>query len=256
MAGQGVGADAGVRGAAPARGARRDGVRRPRAGRGARAPARARGARAARTATRGRCWAPRSGSRSTSGCSTGSSPRRAATRWRCSSCRERWPRPSWPAGFGTVGAMPCRGGSRRATFAGSTSSVPMRGVCFCWRRPSRSETRCCCGARRSDWASPLDAAESAGDGLLDVGERVTSVIRWCARPSTGRRTGTSAERRIWRWPRRPTADADPDRHAWHLAAAAAGPTRRSPWSWSDRRAGRRRAAAWPRRRRSCSGRWR
>ena len=36
---------------------------------------------------RGRCWPRSSGCRWTSGCATGSSPRRAAIRWRCWSCR-------------------------------------------------------------------------------------------------------------------------------------------------------------------------
>ena len=53
-----------------------------------RAPVRAGGAAACATATPARCWAPRCGSCWTSGCATGSSPRRAAIRWRCSSCRE------------------------------------------------------------------------------------------------------------------------------------------------------------------------
>ena len=62
--------------------------------RGAREPAerarRAAGAAASRacaTAMRARCWARCCRVRWTSGCATGSSPRRAATRWRCWSCR-------------------------------------------------------------------------------------------------------------------------------------------------------------------------
>ena len=60
----------------------REPARRARARRTARACAR----RARPTTTRGRCWPRLSPGGSTSGCATGSSPRRAAIRSRCSSC--------------------------------------------------------------------------------------------------------------------------------------------------------------------------
>ena len=89
VAGPGVGADAGVRGAPAAGRAGRAGVRAARARRRARAR-RVAGARdrgAAPPTTPARCWTRRSPGRSTSACATGSSPRPAATRSRCWSCR-------------------------------------------------------------------------------------------------------------------------------------------------------------------------
>ena len=53
----------------------------------ARGAAGAGGRGAGATAMRARCWTRRSAGRWTSGCATGSWPRRAATRWRCWSCR-------------------------------------------------------------------------------------------------------------------------------------------------------------------------
>ena len=53
----------------------------------------------------GRCWPPRSAHRSTTWCATGSSPRRAATPWRCWSCPGARPRRAWPAGSSCPDAM-------------------------------------------------------------------------------------------------------------------------------------------------------
>ena len=52
------------------------------------------------TVMRRRCWRPWWRVRSTSGCAIGSWPRRAAIRWRCSSCRAAGRPPSWRAGSG------------------------------------------------------------------------------------------------------------------------------------------------------------
>ena len=87
VARSGLGADTGVRRPPPAGGAGRDRVRGARAGRGAPARPRAGGRTACATATPARCSARRCGSCWTSASGTGSSRRRGATRWRCSSCR-------------------------------------------------------------------------------------------------------------------------------------------------------------------------
>jgi hypothetical protein len=58
-------------------------------------------------------------------------------------------------------------------------------------------------------------------------------------PSTPRQGRHADGPRTGRWPRRPTGSR-PDRRAWHLAAATAGPTMRSRRSSSARRAVRRR----------------
>ena len=89
VARRGLRAGARVRRAPAARRAGRDRVRRPRAER--RAPARRAcrscGSRGSTTRTRARCWRRSSRAGSTSASATGSSPRRAATRSRCWSCR-------------------------------------------------------------------------------------------------------------------------------------------------------------------------
>ena len=82
-------AGARVRRPAPAGGAHRDGLRRPRAvrRRRARRPARAARRRPRPPPTPARCWRPSCPGSWMRACATGSSPRRAATRSRCSSCR-------------------------------------------------------------------------------------------------------------------------------------------------------------------------
>ena len=153
-------------------------------------------------------------------------------------------------------AMRCPAGSRRATFAGSTRSAPMRAVVLLLAaaEPVGDPLLLLRASER------LGIARSRGrigrrTGLLEVGERVT--FRHPLVRSAVYRSADADERRAAHLALAEATDrdADPDRRAWHLAAAARGPRRGGRgWSWSARRAGRRRAAASPRRRRSCSAR--
>ena len=155
-------------------------------------------------------------------------------------------------GFGLPEAQAMTGGSRRASYDGVTRSPTMRGVCCCLRRPSQSAIRCSCCARRQ-LGIAVSAVDAETDGLLALGERVT--FRHPLVRSAVYRSATRAEtvgRPTSRWRRRPTESVDPDRRAWHLAAAAAGPMSRLPRSSSARPVGRRRAVEPPPRQRSCS----
>ena len=99
------------------------------------------------------------------------------------------------------------------------------------------------------------AAPAAAAGLLELGARVR--FRHPLVRSAVYRAASPEERRA-RAPRagggHRSASVDPDRRAWHRAQATPGPTRTSPPSSSARPAARRRAAGWPRRPRSSSGR--
>ena len=128
-------------------------------------------------------------------------------------------------GFGMPGgACALRTGSRRATSAGSRPFPRTRGFC-CWsRRPSRSAIRCSCCAHPSDSGSAVSAVD-ATDGLLDARERVT--FRHPLVRSAVYRSADAAERRAAHLALGggDRSKADPDRRAWHLAAAAAGSRR-------------------------------
>ena len=125
---------------------------------------------------------------------TGSSRRRAAIRWRSSSCRGGWPRRSCRARSGWQGRTRCPGGSRRAS-CGDSRRSPRRRVCSCWSlRRSPSTTLCSCGARPSDSASgSLPRLRTRPKGCWRSANVWRSSIRWCARRSIDRRR--SRERR-------------------------------------------------------------
>ena len=173
--------------------------------------------------TRGSCWRAWSRARSTSGCAIGSSPRRAATRWRCSSCRAAARPPSWRAGSGWTARRRCRAGSSRASRSG-------------WRR-CRQQTRLLLLVAAAEpvgepllvWKAaaalgiPPDAA-GPGDrgrpgrhrraGALPPSARALGGLR------RGRRRGPPA--RAPALAEATDADVDPDRRAWHRARATAG----------------------------------
>ena len=116
-----VGADAGVRRAAPAGRAGRDRVRGARAGRGASAPARAGGARPAQ---RRRAGAAGLGGAVHAG-RAGARPDHRGDARQPAGVAGAAARvdgdASWPAGSGCSGARRCRDGSRRASSAGSSA---------------------------------------------------------------------------------------------------------------------------------------
>ena len=156
-------------------------------------------------------------------------------------------------GFGLVGPVPARieDGFRRrlAALPGDTRSLllvaaadPAGDPVLVWRAAGRL-------------GIPASAAEAARtDGLLQIGTRVRfrhplvrSAVYSAAAPPERR----AAHRALAEATDR---DRDPDRRAWHLRRRHRDPTRGRPRSWSGRRTGRRRGAAWPRRRRSCTAR--
>ena len=106
-------------------------------------------------------------------CATGSSPRRAGTRSRCSSCPRGLTPTQLAGGFGMPDAQRSLGADRgELRPAARDRSRTTRDVCCSSPRPSRSAIRCCCSAPASGSGSRSSAVD-ATDGLLAVGERVT-----------------------------------------------------------------------------------
>ena len=204
---------------------------------------------------RARCWNRCSQGPWTRGSGTRSSPRRAATRWRCWSCRGGWRPPSWRAGSGSPRAVPLSG-RIEASFRRRLDRLPAEtrrllqvaaadpvgDPALVWRAAERL-------AIGTDAATPAVEA-----GLIEFDARVRfrhPLVRSAAYQSASLQERHDAHRALAEVT---DPKVDPDRRAWHRAQATPGPTRTSPRSSSARPAARRRAGAWPRRPHSSSAR--
>src|SRR5262249_30883818 len=173
---------------------------------------------------RARCWARRLPGRWTAGSAIRWSRRRAATRWPC--WRWRWGcrRRSWPAGSGPPAGLPLTSAieasfeRRVAALPGDTRRLiqlaaadPLGDPVLLWRAAE------CLGIA-------VDAAAPAGEtGLVEFGARVQ--FRHPLVRSAAYRSASLQERRNIHRALAEVTDpqADPDRRAWHRAAAAAPP---------------------------------
>ena len=168
-----------------------DRLRRARADRRARAgrPAGAARSEGSPRRTRAPCSRPSSRAGSTSASATGSSPRRAAIRWRCWSCRAALTATQLAGRVRAAGrACRCRGGSRRASCGGSrrcprtTRLLLLVAAAEPVGDPPAGVAR---GRAARDRASAADGRRDGGAaGDRRAGD--ASVIRWCARRSTDR----------------------------------------------------------------------
>ena len=127
-------------------------------------------------------------------------------------------------GFGLLGAQSLSGRIEESFVRQLRRTPTTRGACCCSRRRSRSAIRCCSGARPRSSASrrrpPIDVEAR---GLLAIGEQAR-FRHPLTRSAVYRSAGAQERRAVHLALAEETdRDADPDRRAWHLAAAAAGP---------------------------------
>ena len=125
------------------------------------------------TAMRGRCSRPWSRVRSTSACAIGSWPRRAATRWRCWSCRAAGRPRSWRAGSGCTDG-PALSGTHRGELPGAAGAAAAGDAAVAAGRGGRAGRRSAAGVAAAaalgidaDAAAPATAA-----GLVEFGAQV------------------------------------------------------------------------------------
>ena len=183
------------------------------------------------TPTPGCSWTRRCRVGSTSRFASESSPRRGATRSRCSSSREGWRRPSWPAVSDYPTSASCRTGSSRRSC----------GACRRCRRRRRELCSCAAAEAVGDATVIARAAGRLRVGAADPSEPRTpiwsssaresgSAIRSCGRPRIGSRRPTSGAERMRHSRGRPTRSEIPTAESGTERTRRPGPTR----------------AAWPR----------
>ena len=163
------------------------------------------GSTGCRTRTRASCSPRSSARRWTSACAAGSSPRRAATRSRCSSCRAGCRPRSWRAASACPAELPLQ--SRiEASFRRRVEQLPDATQRLLLLGRGRADRRAGAAVARGGGARAhhrCGRCRAVGDGLLELGARVTfrhpllrSAIYRARRPRTG-------EPRTARWPRPP-----------------------------------------------------
>ena len=247
-----------LRGAPPAGRVGGDRVRRPRAERRAAARRACRSCRSEASPTRTPVRCSRRSSRvdSTSASATGSSPRPAAIRWRCSSCRAGMSAAELAGGsrFPDAGDLPDQIEEHYLRRLGDLPEATQRLMLLAAADPV-GDAPLVWRAAEALGIGREAAAPAAGEQLLEIGARVrfrhplvrSAVYRSASpQPIGGPRTARSPTPPT----RRPTPIAGPG----IAPRRRSGPTTRSRPSSSARPVGRRHAAGSPPRPRSWSGR--
>ena len=242
MVGQDVGPGTRVRRAPAARGIGRHGVRGARAHRnaGVGRASRAGGRRARRRRMPARCWTRRSPDGWTSGCAT---DRRRGTREpaRAPGAAAGLTPAELAGGFGLPDAVPADEPDR-AELPPPARVAARRDAdaCCSWRRPSRSATWPCCGARPAARArSRRAAAPAQAAGLIELGARVR--FRHPLVRSAIYRAASLPERQQVHRALAEATDPDARSRSARLASrprGRRGPTRTVAASWSARPSGR------------------